>query len=370
MKQIRFSIPNILPSHRKTVNEILKSGWLTHGKYTSLFEEEIRKITKSKYAITVSSCTAGLHLSCLASNFKKGDEVIVPSQTHTATAHAVEYTGAKVVFADVELPTGNITLDLIKKKITKKTKGIIIVHMAGYPCDVKNIAQFCKKKNITLIEDCAHALGTFQKNKHVGNYGISGNFSFYPTKQIATGEGGMVVTNNKFFYKKIKILKAFGIDKDINDRKKQGEYDVKLLGLNYRMTDFQAALGYHQTKIYNKNLKRRKEIAKLYIENFGNNKNIKYCQFNENSSYFVFQIFCKRRDLLLKHLKKQKIGASVHYANPLPRMTYYKKKYNLNLKKYPNSEYYGKSNISLPVYPKLKNIEVKRICKTIINFYK
>ena len=123
---------------------------------------------------------------------------------------------------------------------------------------VKNIAQFCKKKNITLIEDCAHALGTFQKNKHVGNYGISGNFSFYPTKQIATGEGGMVVTNNKFFYKKIKILKAFGIDKDINDRKKQGEYDVKLLGLNYRMTDFQAALGYHQTKIQQKFKKKKK----------------------------------------------------------------------------------------------------------------
>ena len=131
MKQIRFSIPNILPSHRKTVNEILKSGWLTHGKYTSLFEEEIRKITKSKYAITVSSCTADLILSCLA-KLQKGDEVIVPSQTQP-TAHAVEYTGAKVVFADVELPTGNITLDLIKKN-NKRTKGIIIVHMAGYPC--------------------------------------------------------------------------------------------------------------------------------------------------------------------------------------------------------------------------------------------
>ena len=122
MKPIKFSIPNILPKHIKTVDKILRSGWLTHGKYTSLFEEEIKKITKSKYAITVSSCTAGLHLSCIASNFRKGDEVIVPSQTHTATAHAVEYTGAKVVFTDVDFPTGNITLDLIKKKITKKQK--------------------------------------------------------------------------------------------------------------------------------------------------------------------------------------------------------------------------------------------------------
>ena len=284
-----------------------------------MFEHEIKKITNSKYAVSVSSCTAGLHLSCIASNFQRGDEVIVPSQTHTATAHAVEYTGAKAVFADVDFPTGNITLDLIKKKITKKTKGIIIVHMAGYPCDVKNISKFCKNKGLTLIEDCAHAVGTKIDNKHVGNFGVSGNFSFYPTKQIATGEGGIVITNNKSFYKKIKTLKAFGIDKDINNRKMQGQYDVKFLGLNYRMTDFQAALGYFQAKIYNKNLARRKEIARRYISKLTDNINIKFCDFNNDSSYFVFQIFCKKRDQLLRYLKNKNIGVSVHYANPLPK---------------------------------------------------
>ena len=371
MKPIKFSIPNILPKHIKTVDEILKSGWLTHGKYTSLLEQQFKKITNSKYAIAVSSCTAGLHLTCLASNFRKGDEVIVPSQTHTATAHAVEYTGAKAVFTDVDYPTGNITLDFIKQKITKKTKGIIIVHMAGYPCDVKEISAYCNKKKIILIEDCAHAVGTFASNTHVGNFGISGNFSFYPTKQITTGEGGIVITNNKIFYKKIKTLKAFGIDKDINDRKKQGQYDVKLLGLNYRMTDFQASLGYHQAKIYKKNLARRKEIARIYIRNLKNNKNIIFCDYNKDCSYFVFQIFCKnKRDLLLKNLKSKKIGVSIHYANPLPKMSYYKKKYNLDIKNFPNSEKYGKKNISLPIYPKLKNIEINKICEVINNFYK
>ena len=148
MKEIKFSIPNISEQDIFLVNKILKSGWLTHGKYTSLFEEQVKKFTKSKYAISVSSCTAGLHLSCLASDFKAGDEVIVPAQTHTATAHAVEYTGATPIFADVDFPSGNISLKEIKKKITKKTRGLILVHMAGYPCEIGKILNFCKKKKL------------------------------------------------------------------------------------------------------------------------------------------------------------------------------------------------------------------------------
>ena len=220
MKDIKFSIPNIFKQDINLVSKIIKSGWLTHGKYTTLFENEIKKFTKSKFAVTVSSCTAGLHISCLASNFKKGDEIIVPAQTHTATAHAVEYTGATPIFADVEYPSGNISLDKIKNKVTKNTKGLILVHMAGHPCEISKIINFCKKKKIKVLEDCAHALGTYFKGVHAGNFGLSGSFSFYPTKQITTGEGGIVITNDKNFYKKIKKFKAFGIDKDINDRKK------------------------------------------------------------------------------------------------------------------------------------------------------
>ena len=190
MKNIKFSQTNISKQDINLVSKIIKSGWLTHGKYTLDFENEFKKYTNSKYAISVSSCTAALHLSCLASGFKKGDQIIVPAQTHTATAHAVEYTGAKAVFADVDPLNGNITLDNIKKNITKKTKGVIIVHMAGYPCEVDKIKDFCKIKKLILLEDCAHAVGTTFNKKHVGNYGLSGSFSFYPTKQITTGEGG------------------------------------------------------------------------------------------------------------------------------------------------------------------------------------
>ena len=368
MKQIKFSKLNINNNDLGLVKKIIKSGWLTHGKYTSLFEENFKKFTNSKYAVSVSSCTAGLHLSCMALNFKKGDEVIVPSQTHTATAHAVEYTGAKAVFSDVELLTGNLSLNKIKNKINKRTKGLIVVHMAGYPCRMDEIVDFCKKKKIALIEDCAHGLGTYFGKRHVGNFGISGSFSFYPTKQITTGEGGMIVTNDKAFYRKVKMLKAFGIDKDIKERKKQGEYDVKELGLNYRMTDFQAALGYSQIKKYKSNLKRRKEIAKRYIKNFSGCYEIKHMPYSERCSFFVFQIFYKNRDKLLKELKKRNIGVSVHYSNPLTKMTYYKRKYNIKNINFKNSNYYGNSNISLPVYPKLKNTEIDNICKIIKDF--
>ncbi len=365
MKKIKFSIPNINIQDVKLVKEIIRSGWLTHGKFTNLFEKEIKKFTKTKYVVTLSSCTAALHLSCLASGFKKGDQVIVPSQTHTATAHAIEYTGAKAVFADVEKITGNITLDNIKKKITKKTKGVIAVHMAGYPCEVDKIAKYCKSKKLVLIEDCAHALGTYIKNKHSGQYGISGCYSFYPTKQITTGEGGALITNDKKFYEKVRKLKAFGIDKDIKYRKRPGDYDVKLLGYNYRMTDIQAALGYKQILRYKENLNKRQMIAKRYIQNLKNCEQISHMPYSKNSSFFVFQIFSNQREKLIKRFKNEGVGISIHYLNPLHKMSYYKKKYNLKKMNFKNSENYGRTNISLPIYPKLKMHEVDKICKII-----
>ncbi len=366
---IKFSKTNINESDIRIVKKILKSGWLTHGKYTTFFEDAIKNFTKAKYAVTTSSCTSALHLSCLAAGFSKGDEVIVPSQTHTATAHAVEYTGAKAILADIDLITGNLNINEIKKKINKKTKGIIAVHMAGYPCEIGEILKLCKKYKLQLIEDCAHGLGTMYKNSHVGNFGISGCFSFYPTKQITTGEGGALITNNKSIFKKVKMLKAFGIDKEINQRKKPGEYDVKELGFNYRMTDFQASLGYFQLKRYQLNLIRRKEIAKRYIHKFKDNKKITHMPFSKNCSYFVFQIFNSNRDKLIKYLKNKKIQFSIHYANSLDQMYYYKKKYNLKNKFFKNSIQYGKTCISLPVYPKLKNKEVDYICKSINKFF-
>ena len=183
-------------------------------------------------------------MSCLASGFLR-ETSYSSAQTHTATAHAVEYTGAKAIFADIDLYSGLISIKDIKKNY-KKTKGIIVVHHSGYVANIDKIKKICNKYKLKLIEDCAHALGSHFKKKHVGNFGKSGVFSFYPTKQITTGEGGMLICNDRNFYLKVKKLKAFGIDSDNKDRKKPGLYDVKSLGFNYRMTDFQAAIGYHR----------------------------------------------------------------------------------------------------------------------------
>ena len=258
MKIIPFSSPDINEQDIESVAKVIKSGWLTHGNYSELLETLFCQYTGAKYATTVSNCTAGLHLSCLAAGFSKGDEVIVPAQTHVATAHAVEYTGAKPVFIDVDSITGNIKWELINSKLSKNTKGIITVHMAGHPCNMSEIKKICNRNDIQLIEDCAHAIGTVYKDKHVGNFGKAGCFSFYPTKQITTGEGGVVISNDRKFIEKIKSLKAFGIDTPLKLRKKPGIYDVKDLGYNYRMTDFQAALGAGQIERYAENLKKRK----------------------------------------------------------------------------------------------------------------
>jgi perosamine synthetase len=365
---IKFSKVNINNKLITDVTGVIKSGWLTHGKYAEKFENEIKKLTGAKYCTLVSSCTAALHLSCLALNLKKKDEVIVPAMTHTATSHAVEYTGAKAVFADIDFKSGNINASSIKKLINKKTKAIIVVHMAGRSCDMREIIKICRYKNIKLIEDCAHSLGTYYQTKHVGNFGHSGCLSFYPTKQITTGEGGAVITNDLKFYKKIKTLKAFGIDKEIKDRKKPGEYNVNYLGFNYRMTDFQAAMGYNQIKSYSLNLKRRRDIAKIYNSLLSENKKIILPRISDNDSYFVYQILLnssKNKNILMQEFKKKKIGFSIHYEKPLPMMNFYKKKYFFRKENYVNAKTYGERVISLPVYPKLKNVEIKKICKII-----
>lgn len=362
MSSIKFSKNQILKKDIRIVEKILKSGWLTHGKYTEFFEDRFSKYLNIKYAITVSNCTAGLHLICLALGLKKGDEVIVPGQSHTATAHAPSYTGATVKFADINLYDGTINLNSVKRLITKKTKAIIAVHLNGFLCDMENLKNLCKKNNIYLIEDCAHALGSKIKHKNAGGFGIAGSFSFYPTKQITTGEGGMIVTNSKRLEKKIRILKAFGIDKDITKRKSPGEYDVKYLGYNYRMTDFQAAIGLQQLLRYNKELAYRKKNAKIYIYYLSKIKEVKFSKYDPSSSYFIFPIFLKNYHKIkfMNELKKNNIGFSVHYAKSLERMSYYSNIYHQKLK-LKNSNIYSKQNISLPVHSGINRKEIFRI---------
>ncbi len=362
MNNIKFAKNNIKKNDILKINKILKSGWLTHGKFTHDFEENFKKFTRSKFSLLVSNCTAGLYLACNALNFKKGDEIIVTSQTHVATAHAVSFTGAKPVFADISLYDGNIDVDDIKKLINKKTKGIIVVHFAGYPCEMNKIMKISKKYKLKVIEDCAHALGTTINGIHVGNFGDVGVFSFYPTKQITTGEGGMLICNNKRIFNSLKINRAFGIDTDIHKRKIPGLYDVKSLALNFRATDFQACMGLEQLKRYKNELLIRKKNANYYHNKLRNIDLVKSHKFKKNASYFIYPIFVSKnlRKKVIENFKKNKIGFSIHYAKSLNVMSYYNKGKRLK-----NSEIFSEETISLPVHSDINKKKIDFIISKI-----
>ena len=249
--RVPFFIPNISSSEKKNMFKVLNSNLLTNGPNLSKFEDEFKKYTKARYSIGVSNATSALHLSLIANGIKKGDEVIIPDITFVATANTVLMTGAKPIFADIELEDYNISVDSIKKNISKKTRAIIPVHFAGNPCQMNKILEIAKKYKLKIIEDCAHAIGSFYKNKHVGTFGESGCFSFYPTKNITTLEGGMIICKDKEKFRFIKTIRNHGITKSLKERYEKGfpwDYDVENEGYNYRMDELRANLGHNQLK--------------------------------------------------------------------------------------------------------------------------
>jgi perosamine synthetase len=370
-KNIPFGRPIISSKEIAAVKKVLKSGVYVHGNQSLKFEKQFKNFTKAKYAVSVSSCTAGMHLLYFSLGIGYGDEVIVPAQTHVATAHAVELTGAKPVFVDCEENTGNISIEKIERKITKKTKAIAVVHFLGIPVKMGQIINLAKKYNLEIIEDCALSLGAKFKKIHTGLLGTAGVFSFYPVKHITTAEGGMITTNNKILYKKLIINKALGINKNYSERKIPGFYDAVNLGFNYRMSEIHAAIGLEQIKKLKLFLKKRK-----YNFNYINNKlkkidDIKVLKSNDldcESSNYCLNIILKnklkkKRSLIIKFLKKNKIGFSIYYPQPVPRMSYYKKKYSFIKKDFINAINISDSSISIPVGPHISKIELKRIVK-------
>ena len=282
MIKVPFGRPDITDREIQAVLNVLKKPILAHGPLSDKFAKLFAKYTGSKFATTVSSCTAGMHLFYLAKNIKSGDEVIVTSQSHISTAHSISLTGAKPVFVDCNPFNGNIEISKIEKKITKKTKAISLVHHLGNPSDMNAIIKIAKKNNLLVMEDCATALGAKINNKHVGNFGNAGVFSFYPIKHITTGEGGIVISNDKKTIDKINMLKAFGVNKSYLKRRIPGEYDSSLLGLNYRMNEISSAIGIEQIKRFPKFLAIRKK----------------------NYNYLLSKIIKKKKHLILLSLKK------------------------------------------------------------------
>lgn len=366
MKKIALFKSLVAQSDYNLIVNSLKSGWLTHGKNNLIFEKNFSKLIGCKYSISMNSCTSALE--CSLKILKKKGEVIIPSWTWVSTANAVINTGNTPVFADVDINSRNLTAEYIKRKINKKTVAIIVVHYAGLPCEMTNIVKLAKRNKISLIEDSAETLGARWKNSYTGSFG-TGCFSFFPTKNITTTEGGMLTTNNKEHYHKIKKIIAHGID----HQKKPVFWhrEAVLAGHNYRLPNHLAALGISQLKKLKMFNKKRREIAKKYdkfLERYNDVFTIQKLNKNLTHSYQMYTCLIKPslRSEFLNHMKNKGVEVSAHFVPPLHKQNYLKKYSN---EKLVNTEYLSKSIITLPIYPNLKDSELKLIFKFIKNWY-
>lgn len=376
MKTIPYGHQSIYQDDIKEAVKVLKSDWITQGSKIEEFQRALCDYTGAKYAVAVSSGTAALHIASLAAGIKAGDELITSPVTFVASANCALYCQAKPVFADVDYTTINIDPLEIKKKITRKTKAIIPVHFAGYPCDLTEISKIAKDNGLIVIEDAAHALGAEYRGSKIGSCRFSDMtiFSFHPVKSITTGEGGAVLTNSKVFFEKLLRLRNHGIEKNPKEFKNKslaasGEwyYEMQDLGFNYRITDFQSALGIGQLKKADKFIARRRKIAFLYKEAFAGIGKIILPQEKSiaKSAWHIFYIRLKnssKRKPVFDKLRMAGIGVQVHYI-PVYRHPYYcglGYRSDLCL----NAEKYYKSAITLPIYPKMDAVDISRVIET------
>ena len=366
-------------SDKKAVSGVLKSNFLTQGPKVEEFEKALCDYTGAKYCVAVSNGTAALHLAVAALSIKKDAEGITSPITFVASANCLIYNGLKPVFADINDKTYNINPEEIKKRISSKTKIIVPVHFAGQPADMKQIETIAKPKNIYVIEDAAHAIGSkYNDGTRVGNcqYSDFTTFSFHPVKTITTGEGGAITTNYKKLYEKLSLLRSHGITKDhsqLSQNPGHWYYEMQELGFNYRMTDIQAALGISQLQKLNQFIKRRREIVNLYNRVFSKSPNviIPYEKRGLNSAFhlYVLQIdfekIGKTRTQIMNELKDKKIGTQVHYI-PVHTQPYYQKKYGYKWSDFPVAEGYYNHCLSLPLYPKMTDQQVNYVIKKVI----
>ena len=326
--------PWISGNDKKIINKTLSQSMLTLGPQLEKFEADFCKYSKSKYAVAVSNCTAALHLSLMALGIGKDDEVIIPDLTFVADANAVLACNAKPVIADINKENFFLSISNVKKNITKKTKAIIPVHIYGQVCNIEEILDLAEDHNLKVVEDCAHAVGTFHKSKHVGTLGNTGCFSFYPTKNITTAEGGMVTTNSKEIAEKVRQLRSHGMTKSLKSRY-SSEYpwvfDIIEPGYNYRLDEIRSALGVTQLKRIKKINELRKKASLYYHKNLQNILGILLPDMvnDKSHSYHLYTIrvtkpFKLSRNQLYKKLKDNGIRTTVYWM-PIHEYAAYRK---------------------------------------------
>jgi len=367
--------PWISKEDEQIISKTLKQSMLTLGPQLEKFEKDFCKYSKAKYAIAVSNCTAALHLSLKALGVKEGDEVIIPDLTFVADANAVLACNAKPVVADINKEDFFFSISNVKKNITKKTKAIIPVHIYGQVCNIEEILDLAKGNNLMVVEDCAHAVGTFHKSKHVGTIGNAGCFSFYPTKNITTAEGGMVTTNSKEIAEKVRQLRSHGMTKSLKSRY-SSEYpwvfDIVEPGYNYRLDEIRAALGITQLKRIKKINELRKKASLYYHKNLKNIPGIILPNMvsDRSHSYHLYTIrvtksFKLSRNQLYKKLKNNGIRTTVYWM-PIHEYAAYRKfakKSNIT-----NTTKTYDEILALPLFPNISKKHQDAVIKVIKSF--
>jgi len=370
---VPFFVPDISRDDKIAIRDALNSLLLTAGPILSKFEKNFSDFVNSRYAIGVSNATSALHLSLKSLGIGIGDEVIVPNITFVATANAVLLAGATPVIVDVNDDL-NISVKSIENNLSKKTKAIIPVHLAGKICDIEQICKIAHKKNIFVIEDCAHGIGAFRKNNHVGTFGDIGCFSFYPTKNITTIEGGMIITKSKKISEYIRSARNHGITKTLTQRYSHGlpwDYDIIEPGFNYRLDEIRSALGISQLKRIKKLNQKRKNACMYYNKKLNNIDGIQIPNYSSNdSSYHLYILriqdnFGISRNDLFKKLLKLGIRTSVHYK-PLHEFSAIKKLANIS-KNLEKSKLLYHEILSLPLYPQITKKEQDLVIKALIS---
>lgn len=355
----------------QVVTEVLRSDYLTTGPKVAEFEKKVADYVGARYAVAVCNGTAALHIACLAAGITAEDEVITTPITFAASANCVLYCGGTPVFADIDADTYNICPQEIEKKITSKTKAIIPVHYTGQPCEMDTIMEIARKHDLIVIEDAAHALGASYKSKMIGSISNMTCFSFHPVKPITTGEGGMVVTDDKELYQRLLSFRSHGITRDeglMTENQGAWYYQQLELGYNYRITDISCALGISQMDKLDSFLEKRRKIAKCYNEAFGEVREIKIPKQlpNCNSGWhlYMIQVIDKDRKEVFDQLRDAGIGVNVHYI-PVYQHPYYRN-HGYSDCCCPNAEtFYGRA-VSLPIFPTLTEKEQDYVIKRLV----
>lgn len=355
--KIPINTPILGKEELSAVVSVVKSGGLTSaskdgGRNVQEFEKLVRTFVKTKYAISVNTGTAALQAALYALDIKKGDEVIVPSFTFVASANAIASTGAKPVFADILKENFTIDPESIKKKITRKTKAIMPVHLYGHISSIDRIREIVKKYNVSVVEDAAQSLGSTFKGKQTGTFFELGCYSLYPGKVMTSGEGGVIVTNNKILYEKLQMIRNHGMVRG---------YDSKIFGLNLRLPEISAAIAKIQMKKLPKFIQLRRRNAKLLSELLSDTKiTIPFERKNEKFNWSLYTITTKNRDSILEKLNSKGIGAAVYYPTPVHKIPIYKVKSKLT-----NTDWASKHVISLPVHPNVSVKNIQYVAKTV-----